>query len=124
MASRSLSIASSTLEVPMKDGPRPSFTASTHQRCHRKPWRRREPADEVRREHVGLAVEGVAGEPDQFLLGEADGAGMIELGAQLTLVDDLGKAHMARAIDDRESHLLTRVRLPNHLQHQQLIEVG
>src|SRR6202040_3220453 len=49
IASRSLSIASSTLEVPVKDGPRPSFTASTHQRCHRKPWRRRVPKSERRK---------------------------------------------------------------------------
>ena len=35
-ASRSLSMASSTLEVPVKASPMPSFSASTHQRCHRK----------------------------------------------------------------------------------------
>src|SRR6201985_966860 len=181
IASRSLSIASSTFEVPVKDGPSPSLTASTHQRCHRKPCRRRvpksdsrkpsslrsrstlvqslalarakstssakrpwpfmtarerrnlphggvrprpvemqlilaldlaqlifgqaerrEPVDVVRREHVGLAVERVAGEPDQLLLGEADGAGVVELGAQLAFVDDLGQAHMAAAVDDRK----------------------
>ena len=51
----------------------------------------REPGDEIGGEHLGLAVEGVAGEPDQLLLGEANGARMIELGAQLALVDDLGK---------------------------------
>ncbi|MGY4298248.1 hypothetical protein ACVWXN_006343 [Bradyrhizobium sp. i1.4.4] len=77
-----------------------------------------QPADEVRREHVGLAVEGVTGKPDQLFLGEADGAGVVELGAQLALVDDLGQPHMARAVDDREGHLLIRIVLPNHLQHQ------
>ena len=76
---------------------------------------RGEPVDEIGRKHLGLAVEGVTGEPYQLLLGEADGAGMVELGAQLALVDDLGKAHMARAVDDREGHLLTRVVFPNHL---------
>jgi len=77
-----------------------------------------QPADEVRREHVGLAVKGVTGQPDQLLLGEADGAGMVELGPQLALVDDLGEPDMARAVDDREGHLPIRVILPNHLQHQ------
>ncbi len=77
-----------------------------------------QPADEVRREHVGLAVEGVTGKPDQLFLAEADGAGVVELGAQLALVDDLGEPHMARAVDDREGHLLIRVIFPNHLQHQ------
>src|SRR6267154_1015857 len=49
IASRSLSIASKTFEVPVKDDPSPSLTASTHQRCHRKPWRRRVPKSERRR---------------------------------------------------------------------------
>ncbi len=43
---------------------------------------------------------------------------MIELGAQLRLVDDLGKTHVPAAIDDRKGDLLARVELPNHLQHQ------
>src|SRR3954447_18747004 len=37
IASRSESIASSTLEVPVNAGPHPSFPASTHQRCHKNP---------------------------------------------------------------------------------------
>ena len=36
-------------DVPVNDEPRPSFTASTHQRCQRKPWRRRVPKSERRR---------------------------------------------------------------------------
>jgi len=43
---------------------------------------------------------------------------MVELGAQLALVNDLGEPYVARAVDDRECHLLIRVRFPNHLQHQ------
>ena len=74
-----------------------------------------EPVDEVRREHLGLAVERIAGEPDQLLLGEADGAGVIELGAQLALVDDLGKAHMPAAVDDRKGDVLVRIEFPDHL---------
>ena len=83
-----------------------------------------EPVDEVGREHLGLAVERIAGEPDQFLLAEPDGAGVIELRAQLRLVDDLGKPHMPAAVDDRKGDLLARVELPNHLLHQQLVEIG
>ena len=45
IASRSLSIASSTFEVPVNAPPRPSFTASTHQRLRRKPWRRPTPSE-------------------------------------------------------------------------------
>ncbi|MNY22294.1 hypothetical protein D3C86_1558940 [compost metagenome] len=46
-ASRSLFMASRTLEVPMKALPSPSFNASTHQPCHRKPCRRRVPKSEI-----------------------------------------------------------------------------
>ena len=49
IASRSLSIARSTLDDPMKRLPNPSFKASTHQRCHRKPCRRRVPKSEMTR---------------------------------------------------------------------------
>src|SRR5882762_1264736 len=45
---------------------------------------RGEPVDEVGRKHLGLAVESVTGEPDQLILGEADGAGVVELGAKLS----------------------------------------
>ena len=83
-----------------------------------------EPVDEVGREHLGLAVERITGEPDQLLLGEADRAGMIELGAQFALVDDFGKPDMAAAVDDREGDLLVRIEFPDHLQHQQLVEIG
>src|SRR5260370_9447758 len=83
-----------------------------------------EPVDEVWRKHLGLAVERVTGEPYQFLLGEADTAGVIELGAQLALVDDFGEPHMARAIDDGKSDPLVRVEFPNHLLHQQLVKIG
>ena len=48
-ASRSLSMASRTLEVPVNLAPSPSFSASTHQRCHRKEWRRRVPKSEIDR---------------------------------------------------------------------------
>ena len=77
-----------------------------------------EPVDEVRRKHLGLAVERITGEPDQFLLAEPDGAGVIELGAKLSLVDHLGETHVPAAIDDRKGDALVRVEFPDHLQHQ------
>ena len=83
-----------------------------------------EPVDEVGRKHLGLAVEGVAGEPYQLFLGEPDGAGVIELGAKLSLVDHLGEPDMPAAIDDRKGGVLARVKLPDHLQHQQLVKIG
>jgi hypothetical protein len=64
------------------------------------------------------------GEPDQLLLGKADGAGMIELGAQLALVDHLGEPDMPAAIDHRKGGVLGRVEFPDHLQHQELVEIG
>ena len=79
---------------------------------------RRKPGDELGREHLGLAVERVAGEPDQLLLAEPDGAGVIELGAQFALVDHLAEPDVPAAIDDRKGHALVRVEFPDHLQHQ------
>ena len=38
-----------TFEVPVKLSPSPSLSASTHQRCQRKEWRRRVPKSEMRR---------------------------------------------------------------------------
>ena len=73
---------------------------------------------------AGISVEGITGEPDQLLLGQADGAGVVELGAKLALVDHLGEAHMPAPVDDRKGDLLVRVKFPNHLLHQQLVEIG
>ena len=39
-------MASSTLDEPRSASPKPSFNASTHQRCQRWPWRRRVPKSE------------------------------------------------------------------------------
>src|SRR5690349_477961 len=48
-----------------------------------------QPADEVRRKHLGFAIEGVAGEPNKLLLAEPDCAGVVQLSAKLLLVDHL-----------------------------------
>jgi hypothetical protein len=49
---------------------------------------------------------------------------VIELGAQFLLVDDFAKPDVAAAIDHRKGDLLIRVEFPDHLQHQQLVEIG
>ena len=50
-----------------------------------------EPVEELRLEDLLAAVEAVAGQPDHLLLGEAQRARMVELRAQLALVDLLGE---------------------------------
>ena len=40
-------MAKSTFDVPVKASPMPSFSASTHQRCHRKLCLRRVPKSEI-----------------------------------------------------------------------------
>src|SRR4051794_30983838 len=79
---------------------------------------RGEPMDEVRGKHLGLAVERVTGKPDELFLGESDRAGVIELGAKLSLVDHLGEADVPASIDDRKSNATIRVELADHLLHQ------
>src|ERR1700704_4909547 len=85
---------------------------------------RGEPVDEVGQKLWCLAEKRIPGEPYQLFFGEPDGAGVIELGAQLSLVDHLGESHMPAAIDDRKGDALVRVEFPNHLLHQQLVEIG
>ena len=85
----------------------------------------REPGEESGLEDLRAAVEGVAGEPDHLLLGEAQRARMVELVAQLRLVDLVGEAHRpcVRLISEKV-RLHVRVEAPDHLQHQQLVEIG
>ena len=64
-----------------------------------------------------------ASQISSFLV-KANGAGMVELGAQLALVDDLGKANVLAAIDDRKGDALIRIKLADHLQHQKLVKIG
>jgi hypothetical protein len=52
---------------------------------------RLEPVHEFGREHLPLAVEGVAAHPGAFAPAEAEGADMVELFAQLALVDQVGE---------------------------------
>src|SRR5947209_5849523 len=81
-----------------------------------------EPTDEVRRKHLGLAVEGITGQPYELFLAKSDRAGVIELSAKLSLIDHLGKPDMSAAINDGKGHAPFRVEFPDHSTHQQLEE--
>ena len=83
-----------------------------------------QPLDEVRREHPLLAVEAVARQPDQLLLGEAHAARMIELRAQFALVDHVGEPHRRGAVNQPEGGVDVAVQMADHLQHQQFVEIG
>ncbi|MCY1240027.1 hypothetical protein D9M72_528550 [compost metagenome] len=48
---------------------------------------------------------------------------MIKLIAQFLLVDLVGKPHRLRAVDQREGRIDVRIELPDHLQHQKLVEI-
>ena len=72
---------------------------------------------------MARAVKSVAREPDQFVLGESQGARMIELVDQLALVHDIGEPDRRRPIDELESDLTLRMHLPDHLEHQKLVEI-
>ena len=83
-----------------------------------------QPFHERRLENLLRAVEGVAGEPDQLVLGEPQGSGVVELVDEFTLFDDVGEAHRGCAVDELERHLAVAVQPPDHLQHQDFVEIG
>ncbi len=83
-----------------------------------------QPVQEVGAEDLLDAVEAVARQPDHLALAQAQRAGMVEMGAQLRLVDLVGQAHPARAVGEREGDRQVRMQPPNHLQHQELVEIG
>ena len=65
----------------------------------------------------------VAGEPDEFVGGEAQGARVVELGDELALVDGVGEPHRPRPVGEREGDAGVRLQLPDHLEHEELVEV-
>ena len=82
-----------------------------------------EPLHELRLENVARAVERIAGEPNQLVLGESQGARVIELVDQLALVHDIGEPHRRCSVDELESDPALRMHLPDHLEHQKLVEI-
>jgi hypothetical protein len=82
-----------------------------------------EPFHEVGAEHLALAVEGVAAQVCAFAAGEGEGADMVELFAQLALVDELGERDILSAVDQREAHLGVGLVAKDRLAHQQFVKV-
>ena len=49
---------------------------------------------------------------------------MVEVLAQLPLIDELGERHGRGAVDDPEGHARVAVTPEDHLRHQELVEIG
>ena len=49
---------------------------------------------------------------------------MIELVDQLALVHDVREPDRGRPVDELKSNLALRMHLPDHLEHQKLVEIG
>ena len=85
---------------------------------------RLEPLHELRREHLPLAVEGVAAQPGALAAGQRQRADVIKLLAQLSLVNELCEADAVVAVDQAEGDRRVRRAAQDRLAHQQLVEVG
>ncbi|MNL35039.1 hypothetical protein D3C87_1570470 [compost metagenome] len=48
---------------------------------------------------------------------------MVQLLAQFVFVDLVGEPHGLGAVDQREGRVHIRIELPDHLQHQELVEI-
>ena len=82
-----------------------------------------EPLHEIGAEHLTLAIEGVAAQPGALPAREAEAADMVELLAQLALVDQLGQADLRRPVQQRELDRRLRPVPKDRLAHQELVEV-
>ena len=82
-----------------------------------------EPVHEFRREHLALAVEGVAAQPGGFATGQGQAAHMVELLAQLACIDDVGQADAGGAVMNAERDLHVPMATKDRLRHQELVEV-
>ena len=83
-----------------------------------------EPSEKGRFEDAARAVEGVAGQPDQFRFVEAQLARRLKLLAKFTDIDDVAQRNVVGAIHQRECGARFLEMLPDELEHQQLVEVG
>ena len=79
--------------------------------------------DVLRTENVAAAVEAVAGQPDQLVFAESKRAAMIELRAQNVFRNDRSEPDFAGAVDEAERHRHLRIKHPDKLVHQELVEV-
>jgi hypothetical protein len=83
-----------------------------------------QPGEEFGAEDLRAAIKGVTGQPDHLLLGEAQRAGVVELVAQFALVDVVSEPYRPGAVGKGEGGLHFRIEAPDHLEHEQLVEVG
>ena len=83
----------------------------------------RQPFDEVGLEDLANAVERVARQPDSLARRETQRAGVVELRPKLGLGNLVGDPHRGGAVDDAEGDGRVAMLAPDHLQHEQLVEV-
>ncbi len=83
-----------------------------------------EPVEEGGLEDAAGAVEGVAGEPDELGLAEAQAADVLHLLAQGFGGDLVGEADAGGAVDDLAGDVGGGEVLPDELEHEELVEVG
>ena len=82
------------------------------------------PLDEIGAEHLAFAVKGVAAQKGAFAAAEPQGADMVQLLAQFTLINQIGKADRQVAVYQAEPHQRVRPIAENRLAHQELVEIG
>ena len=83
-----------------------------------------QPFEESGLEDAAAAVEGVAGEPDEFGLVEAQAASFFELLAEFVDGNDVSKANGGAAVEEGEGGLGGGEVFPDELEHEEFIEVG
>ena len=83
-----------------------------------------EPVQELRFEDLLAPIEGVTGKPDHLLLRQVEATRVVQLLTQFPLVDLLRQAYRLRPVDKGEGCIDVRIELPDHLQHQELVEIG
>ena len=83
-----------------------------------------EPVEECGLEDSAGAVEGVAGQPDQFRFVQAELARGFQLLAKLADIHDVSQGNVVRAIHQGEGGAGGGVMFPDELEHQELVKIG
>jgi len=82
-----------------------------------------EPVDEFRREHPLFAVKCVSAEPCDFAPAQFQRADVIELGAELFLIHQVGQRNGFGAIYQRKGDVDVRMAFLHGLGHQKFVEI-
>ena len=83
-----------------------------------------EPFHEIRSEHLTLSIECIPAQPCTFAPREREGADVIQLLAQLALIDQIRQGDRGRAIDQAKGHLRVRPIAKHRLAHQEFVKIG